>query len=96
MFTAFSERTYCTDFSISVQSSSGALIKKMNLSRSANIVVGFYGVAWASEIRLANGISAATWSVVTRLDLSKNYPINSSPGNEIMSLNFDLIYLLES
>ena len=64
-----------------VQSSSGALIKRLNLSRTADIIVGFASVAWASEIIRTNGTtSASSWRVLTRIDLSKNYPINSSPG----------------
>lgn len=74
------ERTYCTDFSTAVQISSGSLIKKMVLQRTTNILVGFVGVAWASEIRMSNGFSAVDWRVLTRIDLTQKYPINSSPG----------------
>ena len=84
MFVPINERTYCTDFSNAVQSSSGALIKRITLSRSTNIIVGFVGSAWAPEIKLANGNGASAWNVVTRIDLTKNYPINSSPGKSLM------------
>ena len=78
------ERTYCTDFSNSVQISSGALIKRITISRSTNILIGFTGSAWASEILLGTGAYANFWRVVTKIDLTKNYPINSSPGESLM------------
>ena len=78
-FVNISQPTYCTDFSTAVQISSGALIKKMTVSRTTNIVVGFVGYAWASEIRDSTGASAWYWSVITRIDLTRKYPINSSP-----------------
>ena len=79
-YPTISERTYCTDFSNSVQISSGGLIKRITLSRSTSILIGFTGSVWASEIRLSNGASANAWRVVTKIDPTKNYPINSSPG----------------
>lgn len=72
--------TYCTDFSTAVQISSGSLIKKVNLNRNTNIRVGFASYAWASEIRTGTGAAASDWSVMTRIDLTQKYPINSSPG----------------
>lgn len=84
-FSTISDYTYCTDFSIAVQISSGALIKKMSLSRSTNIVIGFQGVAWAGEIKKSSGAGASSWFVVTRIDLTQKYPINTSPG--ILSTN---------
>lgn len=80
-FSAFSDYTYCTDFCNAVQISSGALIKRMNLSRTSNIVVGFTGSAWASEIKSSSGVSASLWYLVMRIDLTQKYPLNSSPGN---------------
>ena len=79
-YSPISERTYCTDFSNSVQISSGALIKRITISRSSTILIGFTGSAWANEIKLSNGAAASNWRVVTKIDLTKNYPINSSPG----------------
>ena len=79
-FNTINQRTFCTDFSNTVQSSSGALIKTMTLSRSTNILIGFVGSSWAPEIKLANGNGAISWRVVALIDLTKNYPINSSPG----------------
>ncbi len=83
MFTTISQRTYCTDFALSVQISSGSLITKMTLSRTTNILVGFRSVAWAPEIPSTSGAFAGYWRVITRVDLTKNYPINSSPGMQL-------------
>lgn len=80
-FTTVSQRTYCTDFALSVQISTGSLITKMSLSRTTNILVGFKSYSWASEIPSTSGAMVGTWRVITRVDLTKNYPINSSPGN---------------
>lgn len=80
-FTTIRERTYCTDYSSAVASSTGALIKKMNLSSTTDIIVGYVNAAWATEILKTNTTTtASTWRVVARIDLTKNYPINSSPG----------------
>lgn len=79
-WTLISEPTFCTDFSTAVQISSGALIKKQILDRNANILVGFASVAWADEILTAAGSFANSWSLITRIDLTQKYPINSSPG----------------
>ncbi|CAF1460585.1 unnamed protein product [Rotaria sordida] len=80
-FSTFSDRNYCTDFCNIVQISSGALIKKMTLNRNTNIVVGFTGGDWATEIlKTSSNTSALRWAVVTRIDLTQKYPINSSPG----------------
>ena len=79
-FVLINEPTYCTDFSTIVEISSGSLIKKLNLNRNTNIVVGFASYAWATEILTSTGISARDWSVLTRIDLTQKYPINSSPG----------------
>ena len=79
-FTTISQRTNCTDFSTSAQISSGALIQKLNLSHTTNIVVGYYGAAWPVQILMTNGAPANYWSIVTHIDLTQGYPINSSPG----------------
>lgn len=79
-FVTINQATFCTDFSTAVQVSSGSLIKKMNLSRNTNIVVGFASNSWATEIRTSSGGVADYWSVLTRIDLTQKYPINSSPG----------------
>jgi len=52
----------------------------LNLNRNTTIVVGFASYAWATEILTSAGISAWDWSVLTRIDLTQKYPINSSPG----------------
>ena len=77
---AVNRSTFCTDFSSAVQISSGALISKRTLNRNANILVGFASYAWATEIRTGTGLAASDWSVMTRIDLTQKYPINSSPG----------------
>ena len=79
-FVDISQPTFCTDFATSVQVSSGALIKKINLTRTTNIRAGFASLAWAGEIRTLTGAAANSWNVVTRIDLTQKYPINSSPG----------------
>ena len=83
-FTTITPPTYCTDFSTSVQISSGALIQKRNLSRTTNIVVGYTGSRWPSQVQMANGISASAWRVVARIDLGQGYPINSSPSKVLI------------
>lgn len=80
-WTLISEPTFCTDFSLAVQISSGALIRKRVLNRNTNILVGFARNTWADEIRTGSGAQAIYWSVTTRIDLTQKYPINSSPGN---------------
>lgn len=81
-FATISDYNYCTDYSNTVQISSGSLIKKVTLSRSTNIVVGFTGSAWATVIIQSGTVStsASNWAVVTRINLGTKYPINSSPG----------------
>ena len=79
-FAFIQEQTYCTDFSIALQSSSGALIKSRTIDRNANILIGYYSSAWAPEIQTALGVSAGAWRVITRIDLTQKYPINFSPG----------------
>ena len=80
-WTLINDPNYCTDFSLAVQISSGALLRKRTINRNANIRVGFADIAWATEILNANGVSAGAWSVVTRIDLTQKYPLNFSPGN---------------
>ena len=58
----------------------------MTVARSTNIIVGFTSAAWATEIRMANGVTASTWSVMTKIDLTQTYPLNSSPGSSITSI----------
>ena len=79
-FTTISQRTYCTDFSTLLGTSSGALMKKINLARSTNITVGFTGTSWPSVIRKPNGAVASSWRLVTRINLPQTYPINVSPS----------------
>lgn len=79
-YVTINQRTYCTDFSTSVLTSSGSLIKRMTVSRTTNIIISFASVAWATEIRMANGVTASSWSVATKIDLTQTYPLNSSPG----------------
>jgi hypothetical protein len=85
-FVTINQITYCTDFSPQVATSSGSLIKRLTLARSTNIVIGYSSSAWAAEIRLANGASAAIWSVMAKIDLTQGYPLNSSPGMSIRKL----------
>jgi hypothetical protein len=93
-YVLISQPTFCTDFAISVQVSSGALIKKLNVSRNTNILVGFASSAWAAEIRTLTGAAANYWNVVTRIDLTQKYPINSSPGMFCLyELAFDNVIL---
>lgn len=55
----------------------------MTVSRNTDIIIGFASAAWAAEIiRTGGTTTASNWRVVTRIDLTKNYPINTSPGNE--------------
>ncbi|CAF5031394.1 unnamed protein product, partial [Rotaria sp. Silwood1] len=79
-FTTISQVTYCTDFSTAVQISSGALIKKITLDRNTDILVGFTGNSWAPEIKTSLDGVADYWRVITHIDLTQKYPINSSPG----------------
>lgn len=89
-WTLISEPTFCTDFSSIVQISSGALIKKQILDRSTNILVGFASAAWADEILTSTGSFASYWSVITRIDLTQKYPINSSPGIHSNSISIHI------
>ncbi|CAF4467428.1 unnamed protein product [Rotaria sp. Silwood2] len=79
-FTTISQPTYCTDFSNAVKISSGALISRMTLDRNTDILVGFIGSAWADEIKQPSNAGATYWRVITHIDLTQKYPINSSPG----------------
>ncbi len=80
LFQDNSARTYCTDFSIAVQISTGSLLIKQTLSRSTNILIGFTGSAWASVIISSSGALSGNWHVISRIDLTNAYPLNSSPG----------------
>lgn len=81
LYTRIRERTYCTDYSPTLQSSTGAVISRRTISRNSDIIIGFASGAWAPEILRTNSTSSAwDWRVVTKIDLTKNYPINSSPG----------------
>lgn len=85
-FSPVSLRTYCTDFSTTVQISTGSLLTKMSLLRTTNIVVGFKSSAWANEIPSTSGAMGGNWRVITRVDLTKTYPLNSSPGRDILTI----------
>ncbi|CAF4849818.1 unnamed protein product [Rotaria sp. Silwood1] len=78
-FNTIRQVTFCTDFSTAVQISSGALIKKITLDRNTDILVGFTGNSWASEIKTSLNAVADYWRVITHIDLTQKYPINSSP-----------------
>ena len=80
-WTTIMQPTFCTDFSIAVQISSGSLISRRTLSRSSNIRAGFASNSWAVEILTTAGAAANYWNVMTRIDLTQKYPINSSPGS---------------
>lgn len=56
----------------------------MSLSRTSNILVGFKSNTWAPEIPPTSGAMLGYWRVITRVDLTKNYPINSSPGKTFL------------
>ncbi|UJR24846.1 hypothetical protein I4U23_006215 [Adineta vaga] len=79
LFQNSTDRTFCTDFSQAVNISTGSLIIKQTLSRTTNILIGFTGLAWADVIIPTSGTLQGYWSVMTRIDLTKTYPINSSP-----------------
>ncbi|CAF4136194.1 unnamed protein product [Rotaria sp. Silwood2] len=79
-FTRISSITYCTDFSDAVQISSGALISRRTLDRNTDILVGFNGNSWADVIKQPSNANAIYWRVITHIDLTQKYPINSSPG----------------
>ena len=79
-FVTIQQPTFCTDFSLAVQISSGSLITRMTLDRSTNILVGYSGGNWATVIQNSLGNPAAGWEVDTHIDLTQKYPINSSPG----------------
>ena len=83
-YVTIQQLTYCTDFSLAVQISSGSLIKRVTLNRNTNIVVGFYGGNWASEILNASSLPALGWEVDIHIDLTQKYPINSSPGRTLV------------
>lgn len=95
LFTTINQRTYCTDYALSVQISTGSLITKVNIARTANIVVGFYSNAWAPEIPPTSGAFVGWWRVITRVDLTKNYPINSSPGKTSLFFESFLFHILK-
>lgn len=79
---------YCTDFNLMLDLSSGAMITQITLQRTTNIVVGYSDSAWSNEIKNAAGNSAGAWSIITRIDLTQKYPINSSPGLKILRIEF--------
>ena len=79
-FLSITNRSYCTDFSIAVQSSSGSFIRKQTLNRNSNIIVGYVNGDWANEIKATAGGPPGGWRILTRIDLTQKYPINSSPG----------------
>lgn len=79
-FLSITNRSFCTDFSIAVQSSSGSFIRKQRLDRTSNIIVGYVNGDWASEIKATAGGPPGGWRILTRIDLTQKYPINSSPG----------------
>lgn len=92
-WTTISQPTFCTDFSPAVQSSSGALISRRFLNRNTNIRVGFASSVWAPEIRTNTGAQANNWRVITRIDLTQKYPINSSPGKYFFSDSISTSYV---
>ena len=83
-FTVISQRTYCTDLSTVAQISTGALITRINISRSTNMTIGYVGAAWPNSMRMASGLPANNWSVVTRINLTQSFVMNSSPGKVLM------------
>ncbi|CAF4900307.1 unnamed protein product, partial [Rotaria sp. Silwood1] len=70
-FNTIRQVTFCTDFSTAVQISSGALIKKITLDRNTDILVGFTGNSWASEIKTSLNAVADYWRVITHIDLTQ-------------------------
>lgn len=79
-YTYILERTYCTDFSPLLDLSSGSSITRRTISRNTDISVGYVSGAWADEIKTTSGVAAVMWNIITRINLSVKYPINSSPG----------------
>lgn len=79
-FSSITDRSFCTDFSVAVQSSSGSLIQRRTLNRNSNIIVGYVSGDWADEIKATAGGAAGGWRILTRIDLTQKYPINFSPG----------------
>ena len=80
-FSTILQRLYCTDYTDLLDLSSGASITKITLNRTANFLAGYSSSAWASEIKVTGtSISAGAWRIITRIDLTQKYPINSSPG----------------
>ena len=79
-FNRIRQMTFCTDFTRVLDLSSGALISRVNLNRTTNMLVGYASWAWATEILDHTGVSASDWRIITRIDLTQKYPINSSPG----------------
>ena len=66
---------YCTDYSISLDVSSGTYYTTQNLTANSTIDIAWRGAAWVSET-LTNG-----WSLVAHIDLSIiTNKINTSPG----------------
>lgn len=96
-FTTISQPTYCTDFSMTTQTSSGALNKKLILPLITNITVGYTGASWPSQIRMANGAQANNWRLITRINLRPRPDgfINSSPSKILIYyiVNFILCHL---
>lgn len=83
-FTTIRQPTYCTDFSTFLGTSSGALMTKVNLTRTTNITIGFTGnTGLPSTIQQPNGAPVSIWRLLARINLGATYPINTSPGNSI-------------
>jgi hypothetical protein len=70
----------CTDFSVQLDSSSGAYYTKQNLSNTTSIDIAFTSSSWAPVILEANGVGATYWYVGAHIALGTVFPINSSPG----------------
>jgi hypothetical protein len=79
-YTTIQHTLLCTDYSVQLDSSSGAYYTKQNLSNTAAFDTAFTSSAWATIILMANGVSASNWYVGTHIALGTVFPINSSPG----------------
>lgn len=90
-FNTILQRLYCTDYNDLLDLSSGSTITKITLNRTANFLAGYASSAWAGEIKMANGVSAGAWRIITRIDLTQKYPINSSPGEIEFTCNRDFL-----
>jgi hypothetical protein len=82
-FVATTPLLKCTDFSTTVQVSTGMQFFRQNLSRLTNIDIAFASSAWATVILQPNGALALNYSLLTHINLNTTaYPINSSPGKK--------------